>query len=273
MGDNGSSINDLLVSSASQQRIALLAQRAERARLAEVASLPWVDTREGDGWLAVRSHVDNNDLNGVISDQGVVPGQATLAEVSRWLGSVPATWYATCPNSELTEALVAAGWEPERTGRCAGSTLPLRSKGIAAGVSVLPVEDDSDRQTWLNIARACDWFDDTPGQRSLRERLARDLTWQRWLATLDGTVVGMATGWLDGDLLELVDIAVVEPARRRGVGTALLAEVCTWGKDADHIVAAPSPDGWMLLQTHGFVNVPTTSDTAFYRSGPQLGNL
>ena len=262
MSDSGARGDDSLASP-----LALLAQRAERARLGEVGALPWVDTLAGDGWLAIRSGAESNDLNGVLSEPGVVPGRAALVELARWFGDVPATWHAAHADDTLTSALVEAGWRPERTGRCAGRALPLVPSGTGAGVSIRLVEDESDRRTWLDIARACGWFGDDSAERRLRENLARDLAWPRWLAEIDGAAVGMATGWRDGGVLELVDIAVIERARRRGVGTALLSAVCAWGEGADHVVGAPSPDGWGLLRAHGFANVPTVSDTAFYRVG------
>ncbi len=54
--------------------IAYAAQQAAEARLAAYAAAPGLDVRRGRDWFAVRTGVDSNDMNGVVSN-----GQAEIS--------------------------------------------------------------------------------------------------------------------------------------------------------------------------------------------------
>lgn len=244
---------------------AALTSAAARGRLGDLAAVPGVDVRSGDGWLAVCTGGDSNDLNGVLAEPGVVPTSADLMWLREWFAGLPATWHASEPDPALTAAMTQAGWQAERTGRCAGRDLPMPPPDLAPEIEVRRVETDADLDAWIRLASECGWFSGVD-QRTVRRRLAYGLPWLRWIATLDGDDVGLATGWWDEDLAEIVDIAVLPSARRRGVGSALLATVGAWADTARYLVVEPSPDGWRLMAARGFQNEPTIPDTAFYLS-------
>lgn len=240
---------------------AALAHRAERSRLAELAGVDGVRTRTGDGWLAIRTGLDSNDLNGTLSEPGHRPDAELLAELGAWFGTAPASWYLAAPDPGFAVAAAEAGWQPETSARCAGRRLPF-SAAVPPGVLVRQVADATDAAGWLDVAEACEWFD--ADERQHREPVLRALARPRWIACRDGLPVGMASGWRDRELAEVVDVAVLPAARRAGVGTALLAAVAGWAASADQLVAAPSPDGWALMRTLGFANLPALSEVVAY---------
>lgn len=240
---------------------AVLAHRAERSRLAELAGVDGVRTRAGDGWLAIRTGLDSNDLNGALSEPGHRPDAALLAELGVWFGTVPASWQLAAPDPGFAVAAADAGWQPETSARCSGRRLPF-SAAVPPGVVVRQVAGPADATAWLDVAEACEWFDADERQR--REPVLRALVRPRWIACRDGLPVGMASGWRDREVAEVVDVAVLPAARRAGVGTALLAAVAGWADSADHLVAAPSPDGWAMMRTLGFENRPALSEVIAY---------
>jgi GNAT superfamily N-acetyltransferase len=76
----------------------------------------------------------------------------------------------------------------------------------------------------------------------------------------------MASAFLDGDVVDLCNLAVLEGDRRRGVGTALidvrLGEAAARG--ATRAVSAVTPEGWTVYQRRGFRSVPVLRDVCFY---------
>lgn len=238
-----------------------LAHRAERSRLTELAAVDGVRTRTGDGWLAVRTGLDSNDLNGVVGEPGHVPDAALLTELGAWFGAVPASWHLAATDPVFARTAAGAGWRPETGARCAGRRLPF-SVPVPPGLVVRRVDAAADAAGWLDVAEACEWFD--TGERQQRDPVLRALPRPRWIACRDGLPVGMASGWRDRELAEVVDVAVLPAVRRAGVGTALLGAVAGWASTADHLVAAPSPDGWALMRALGFENRAALSGVVAY---------
>lgn len=158
---------------------------------------------------------------------------------------------AAAPDPALTVVLQDAGLTPERTGWWCG-----QESGASAHAPP-DVERVWSLEEWTTVAAACGW-----GERPPYHLMNRP----HWVAHRDGRAVGMASGW-HGEQCELVDVAVLPDARRRGVGTALVGTVLRWAADrgAAHIVAAaPSTEGWALLSSLGFASAPVTPDVAFY---------
>ena len=282
-GGGGRDRPDAVVREAEEAGALLALQRAahhaERCRLSELSRVEGAETRVGDGWWAVRTGLRSNDLNGVLSAPGHVPDATLLAETGSWFGPAPATWQLDASDERLAGAALRAGWQPERGARCAGRLLPLPASASDRPVPVLDdialrlVDDEAGLADWLDVAQESGWFD--ADERHGRASLARALSWSRWVAYRDEEPVGMATGWRDGEgagwrdggIAELVDVAVLPTVQRRGVGTALVDAVAAWAATATWLVAAPSPDGWALLATLGFDNVPALADTVAYWPG------
>lgn len=240
-------------------------------RAAALADRDGAAVRSGPGWLAVRSGAASNDLNAVISTPGFVPDSGLLEDLEGWWDDVPASWLVAEPHEALTQALVEAGWDPERTGRWCGRALDT-DHPVAGVASIEAVGGDEDLECWLDVATECGWIegdDERLVRRDLLRSAYADPREAIWLARLDGQPVGMARGWCSASDLEVVDVAVREAARRRGVGTALVSTVLTWGasRGALDVVAAPSPDGWRLFESLGFDNVPVVPDVCFHWSG------
>lgn len=227
--------------------VAALGHLAARERLADLAACG--EVRREAGYVAVRTGLDSNDLNGVVADAGFRPEPAVVAGLVGWFAGVPAQWLAAGPDPWLTAVLVAAGLTPERTGHWCG-------RAVGPHVPAPGVERVATVAEWSPVAQACGWG----------ERPAYDLAQRpHWVARRDGRAVGVASGWI-GEACELVDVAVLPTARRTGVGTALVETVLAWAaaSGAREVVAAPSPDGWALLSGLGFEAAPVVPDVAFY---------
>jgi len=260
---------------AARSRLVDLARLADPTRpVGPAASSVVAECRVTDAWVAVRTGLDSNDLNGVVATGRRVPTPSELVELHRWWGSAPACWLASEADPALTEALLQAGWEAERSGRWAGRALDPGARPEAArrrdpSLAVRRVASGADLDAWADVAVECGWCE--PAERDGLRRLAGLDALTRWVAVVadpggaDRTV-GMATGWREADLVELVDVPVVPGHRRRGVGAGLIDAVCSWGDPATSVVAAPSPDGWALMRSLGFVDVPVEPDVCFYRA-------
>lgn len=252
--------------------IAEAAQRATTARLEAYARAPGVDVQRGPGWFAVRTGVDSNDLNGVVSEPGAGVSAPLVGALCAWFAAsaVPACWEVTRPDPELTSVLVAAGARPERTGVWSGRPLGPDRPPPEPGVEVRRVRDDADLDAWLDVALDGGWCTSPQDRRARRQLYAavgldhRGL--RHWLALDRGRPVGFATSFLDGAVVDLVSLGVAAGDRRRGVGRALvaarLADAAAEG--ARFVVSAPSDDGWQLQRTLGFRTEPVVPDTCFY---------
>lgn len=247
--------------------LAAAADHASRERLRAYAGAEGVDVREGEGWLAVRTRVASNDLNGVVSTAPVPAG--VVETLCAWFAAVPASWLLGEPDVAMTDRLRAAGARPERTGVWSGR--------VAAGVPpqtgavrVRRVEDGADLDRWLDVATACSWIESTD-DRTARRRLYAALgldhpRLSHWLAFEGGAAVGFGSVFLDGGVADLCNLGVLEAHRRRGIGRALVSARVAYAvrRGAAVVVSAPSPDGWQLQRALGFRSVPVIPDTCFY---------
>jgi GNAT superfamily N-acetyltransferase len=257
--------------------IALDGHRSVVRRLELLAGTGGTEVRRGEGWFAVTSGVASNDLNGVVSAVGAALDEALVDELLVWLGERggPASWmFADVVDPRVLDWLLERGGRPERTGNWAGRSLDLGVAGVSRGVTVEPVGDGAALGRWLDVAEACGWIEG-PVDRAARRRLALAVgldhpKWTRWVATLDGGTVGMGSSFPSGEVVEVVDVAVLEAARRRGVGRALLIHqlgtAVTAG--AARAVLAPSPDGWLLARSVGFRLAPVVPDVCCYLPSP-----
>jgi ribosomal-protein-alanine N-acetyltransferase len=74
-------------------------------------------------------------------------------------------------------------------------------------------------------------FGELPGNLDPRAELGRELT-RSWVACDQTGPLGFALAWWVVDELELLALATLPEARRRGVGRRLLDELCTWARGA-----------------------------------------
>ena len=252
--------------------IAYAAQQAAEARLAAYAAAPGVDLRRGRDWFAVRTGVDSNDMNGVVSNSQAEISPELVEDLVGWFraGEVSASWLTTRPDPQLTRTLLAAGARADRSGYWSGRSMPTPERSPAAGVDVVRVVSDHHLEMWLDVAAECGWIEDD-SDRQARHRLylalgLDDRALTHWLALERGQPVGFASSFLDANVIDLCNLGVAESHRRRGIGRALvtarLADAARRG--ATTVVSAPSPEGWRLQQTLGFRRVPVVADTWFY---------
>jgi len=250
--------------------IAALAQEAACARLRTLAAASGAAVRHGEGWFAVRTGVDSNDMNGVVSEAGAPITRRLVDELTSWFAGTPASWLTLGPNAGLTEVLLTSGARPERTGRWSGRRMPFPLPAATSGVTVSVVDSLDGLDMWLDVAAECGWThteDDRRARRSLyASLLGNDQPLTHWLA-LDATQpVGFASSYQLGQVVDLCNLAVLPSRRREGIGRALisarLAFAATQGATA--IVSAPSPEGWAIQRTLGFESAPVTPDTTFY---------
>lgn len=248
--------------------IALAGQRCAVERSLALADHEAVEVRFGPGWLGVRSGAASNDLNVVVSDPGFRPWPDLLDGLRAWFNDVSASWLVREPDVALTRVLSDHGWRAERTGRWCGR-VATGDVGHDSLAEIVVVTDASELTGWLEVASGCGWCEDIIDRRvrgALLRGFVEDPRHTAWVARLAGRPVGMATGWCAGEIVEVVDVAVREEARRQGIGRGLVADVLRWGeaRGAVDVVAAPSPNGWRLFEALGFANVPVVPDVCFY---------
>lgn len=249
---------------AGPELFAELAERTTIERLRRLAPSPGVDTLAGPGWLAVRTGVQSNDLNGVlpVTDAPLTGLEPALA----FLVGLPAS-VLTAPRHGLAPAserlLVDVGARPETTGVWCGRALatshPPGTTTSGEGPDPAGVEQ---------VLGRCGWWHDS-ADRDRRHALAvleaeRDdgalLT-----VRVDGTPVAALRAFA-GSALEIVDVAVLPEHRRRGHATRLVEQALVWGasRGRAEVVAAPSPDGARLFAALGFTTVPVTPGACWY---------
>lgn len=247
-----------------RSRVAAYGERSAIGRLLSLADRPDTEVRSGEGWVAVRTGLASNDLNGVVSLTSEGIDAALVADLAGWWGSTPASWLTPDPDPDLTALLADQGWHAERTGSWAGRPV---ADDLPDGSGAIPLGDPGDH---LDVAQACGWSE--PSERAARRALlAPHPLYTHVVVRRDGRAVGAATGFL-GAALELVDVMVLPDARRAGVGTALVGALVAWGRErgATDVVAAPSPDGAALLGALGFEIVPVTPDVCSYWPGDDV---
>ena len=228
--------------------------------------------RRGRDWIAVSTGVTSNDLNGVVCEapaEVVTSDVVALVAWFRELG-VPACWLSSVPDDRLTEALLEVGAVPERTGRWVGRTISDRRGEREPDITIRRVSTDADLESWLDIAAACGWIDDA-SDREARRRLYAEVGLNaellvHWIALRQARVVGMASAFLNGSVVDLCNLAVLEDERRRGIGRALVEHRLQWAarRGATEVVSAVSPEGWQLYSHLGFRSVPVVADVCFY---------
>ena len=252
--------------------IAYAAQHAAEARLAAYAAAPGTAVRRGRDWFAVRTDVDSNDMNGVVSEVQAEISADLADDLVGWFraGAVSASWLTTRPDPQLTRTLLSAGARADRSGHWSGRSMPTPARPPDAGVEVVRVVSDHHLEEWLDVAAECGWIEDD-SDRQARRRLYLALgldgaALTHWLALDRDQPVGFASSFLDAKVIDRCDLGVAESHRRRGIGRALvaarLADAAPRG--ATTVVSAPSPEGWWLQQTLGFRSVPVVADTWFY---------
>jgi len=152
--------------------IAYAAQHAAAARLAAYAEAPDVDVRRGRDWFAVRTDVDSNDMNGVVSEVQAEISADLADDLVGWFraGAVSASWLTTRPDPQLTRTLLSAGARADRGGHWSGRSMPTPARPPDAGVEVVLVVSDHHLEEWLDVAAECGWIEDD-SDRQARRRL------------------------------------------------------------------------------------------------------
>jgi hypothetical protein len=108
--------------------IAYAAQHAAEERLATYAAAPGMAVRRGRDWFAVRTGVDSNEMNGVVSVAQAEISADLVEDLVGWFraGAVSASWLTTRPDPQLRRTLLAAGARADRSGHWSAVPCPLR---------------------------------------------------------------------------------------------------------------------------------------------------
>jgi GNAT superfamily N-acetyltransferase len=192
---------------------------------------------------------------------------AEIADVVDWFDGLPACWIALEPAPGLAERLVAAGCRAESGGVEMGATLEgLRLPPAPADVEVAEVAEATAAE-WLDVAEACGWIND-PADRTPR-RLVLTATGPEvvaYVARRGGRAVGMARALYLPPTVCLLDVAVLNDERRRGVGGALAAVRLeeARARGCTQAVLSPSADGEGLYRSLGFEVSATAPGRWFY---------
>ena len=86
------------------------------------------------------------------------------------------------------------------------------------------------------------------------------------LARLDGHPVGTAIAANDGTVLNIAGVAVVQPARRQGIGARVTAACLATAPDLPAVLSS-SDEGHSLYQTLGFADAGPTA--LWWRPAPR----
>jgi GNAT superfamily N-acetyltransferase len=250
---------------------------AQVAWLEHLGTAPGAEVIERDGIYAVRTRVRSNAENGIVSGP---PSRVTLAlaqQLAGWFGEwgVPASWLCAeeAGRAEARSVLESAGYRPERSAwemRARIAELDLAAPH-GEGISIARVTSEAGLERWLDIAAVCGWCESEGARAALKELytglgLASGAPLRHYVASLEGTVAGMASAFFTGDAIVLAAAAVVPASRRRGVGRALALARLREARDEGCALAllSPSPDGSELYETLGFDSVPAPMDRWFY---------
>jgi GNAT superfamily N-acetyltransferase len=247
-----------------------LGWRMQAAYLTLIAELPGVETRPvGDG-VAVRTGIASNAQNGVVCTS---LGDADVAEVVRWLESVPAKWLVGPQPSpaDLGARLAAAGAEPER--RMVFMGAELVDLDTAPSDIVEPVRTRADLEEWLDIAAACElmetethedrrrWGEVLAGLGLDAGRPVRHLVVRR-----GNRAIAAASLQLDGVAACLMHLEVVPAARGRGLGRTLARAALQLAVESGcrHALVEPEPDSLAFFGRLGFRVVGWPPDRTWY---------
>jgi ribosomal protein S18 acetylase RimI-like enzyme len=259
---------------------------AAALRLRRYARCPAAHSRNGDGWLAVATGAQSNDMNGVVSQAGAAVPDELIDELLAWFTGqgLPASWLVEGDEDDpaLAATLVERGARSEDDGWWAGRQIDdelfaaLASDGDGDGggdladVTITRVLTAADLDEWLGVAQRCGWLVDDRDRRA-RRRLHLSIGLDdgelvHWLARRDGRAVAMASAHVIGDVVDLCNLAVVDRERRQGIGRALAATRIrsAYEQGATTVVSALSPDGWKLYEPLGFRSVGVTPARWFY---------
>lgn len=243
-------------------------------RIGRYAEAAPTSARFGEGWIAVATGVRANDMNGVVSHPDAIISVELIDHLLAWFKQerLPASWLIDGSDPALSSALVARGARPETSGWWAGRLIggDLLRLPCPADTVIRRVGADEDLEDWLEVAAQCGWCDDAD-DRGARRELYRSIGLDNdelahWVAYRSGQPVGMASSFSAGGVVDLCNLAVVDRARRHGIGRALAAARIRAAHElgATTIVSALSPDGWQLYRTLGFVSAPVERDRWFY---------
>lgn len=252
---------------------------AAAGRLHRYARCAAARTRSGEGWFAVATGAEANDMNGVVSQPGASIPRDLVDHLIEWFAQqrVPASWLLAGEDRELATTLVGRGASAETSGWWAGRLIEddLLRLSPVPGITISRVTTEEDLRDWLDVAGVCGWFDHEAG-RSVRKKIYLsvgladdddDDELSHWVARRAGHAVGMASSFLNRrSVVDLCNLAVVDSERRQGIGRALAGERIRAASErgARTIVSALSPDGWRLYRSLRFQSVPVTPDRWFY---------
>jgi GNAT superfamily N-acetyltransferase len=202
---------------------------AEVAYLRLLATAPGVESRPLGNGIVVRSGIASNTDNGVVADRAT---DAEIAEALAFLDGAPAQWFVKDP-TDLRPRLVAAGATPERTGVVMGRPLDSAPAEVG-GVEIVPHTLG------------------TPVEHRVALR--------------DGRRVGCVTWMVHGGTLYGLDLEVVAPVRRQGIGAALLRRALNEGHAAGAraAVLGPTPETIAFYRLFGFELRPYVQERSFY---------
>lgn len=225
----------------------------------------------------------SNTHNGVVSTH--LPQEQAAdrirAVVERFRAAgVPGTWFVTENDqpADLGTLLTAAGCTPEQSGVVMGAsrTRLRQAEGPTPppGVRVVEVLDDHLLKQWF-AAAASVWQEELTGEAALGRRVQRRLytslgfgpghPWRHWVALRGCTPVGMVSAFYRGDRIDLENVGVVEPERRRGLGRTLtLTPVYAAPARARWVVLGPTPEGAPLYRSMGFTTARCLPDREFF---------
>ena len=184
LGDRGVRLSD--------RALAQAAQHASEERLHLFFGADGVEVRRGDGWFAVRTGVDSNDMNGVVSTPGAKVSAVLVADLLAWLAGAPASWLTSRGDPELTDLLLAAGARPERSGCWSGrwvEPVPAHRNGV----EVCRVRITRDLDRWIDLAAECGWIETASG-RGARRRLYLARAGTFWVPTGWRSTTGRRSG-------------------------------------------------------------------------------
>jgi GNAT superfamily N-acetyltransferase len=246
---------------------------AQAEWLRRLAAVPQAQVREvGDGF-AVRTGVQSNADNGVVSDEA---DDAAIADVIAWIDA-PAQWLVSA-RSTLGPRLAAAGCRPERDGVVMGAAiadLPAAAQP-PAGVDIVDAFPDlragarrhgggetvaAGIARWRAVAEGTGLVKDAAGAAAA---LAGVTGVTRLLAVRDGNPVGIAGAIPVGDTLFLQYLAVLEAERGRGIGRALTAARLRGAPPGcRRAVLDPTPDSIPFHRRLGFELRPALRDRVY----------
>ena len=230
----------------------------------------------GDGF-AFRTGLLDNTRNGVVCSRlAARDADDRIAELLSWLddSGVPAQWMVAARTEppDLRERLAAAGCRPERGAVFMASRMADRDDGDARAPAGLQIAAVRNVARLAEALAAADQLDDDPEQHD-RELallasvgLGDDRPLRHYAARLGTVVVGVASAFTTSSTVTLTNLGVRIPARRRGIGRALVLHALDEGRAAGCglAVLAPTPATVPFYEALGFTLGRFPPDRAFY---------